>query len=71
MGANTAPLADAVTDDHIRHGPDGDLYGPEGFAVAISEYHAALWGLHLTVLDIVAAESLVPVHGDHDGWGMG
>src|SRR5689334_2158302 len=44
-GGNTALLRDLATADHIRHGPDGDLYGPEGFAIAIAEYHAALRGL--------------------------
>ena len=74
-GGNTALLAELATADHIRHGPDGDLYGPEGFAVAISEYHAALRDLRLTVLDIVAAGSFVAcrvtLRGRHTGFLLG
>jgi predicted ester cyclase len=47
-------LAELVAPDHVRHAPDGDLYGPEGVRIDVAEWRSGLPDLHLEVADQVA-----------------
>ena len=51
---NTTALADLVAADHVRHAPDGDLYGPEGVRIDLAEYRSGFPDLSVTVEDLVA-----------------
>src|SRR3712207_5588524 len=44
---NKKLLAELVAADHVRHAPDGDLYGREGVRIDIAEWRAGIPDLTL------------------------
>ena len=51
---NKHVLAELVTTDHVRHAPDGDLYGPEGVRIDLAEWRAGFPDLKLILEDLIA-----------------
>ena len=51
---STAVLAELVAPDHVRHAPDGDLYGPEGVRIDLAEWRAGFPDLEIAVADLIA-----------------
>ena len=70
-GGDARLLAELVATDHVRHAPDGDLYGPEGVRIDLAEYRSGFPDLHVTVEDLVAAGDRVAsrfvLRGSHAG----
>ncbi len=68
-GGNTRRLADLVTPNHVRHGLDGDFYGPEGVRIDLVEYWSGFRDLKLVVEDLIAEGDRVVsrfiLHGRH------
>ncbi len=66
---DTRRIADLVTDNHIRHGLDGDFYGPEGVRIDLAEYWAGFPDLRVVVEDLIAEGDRVVsrfvLHGTH------
>ena len=64
-------LADLIAPDHVRHAPDGDLYGPEGVRIDLAEWRTGFPDLHLAVEDVLAARDRVVsrfvLRGSHAG----
>jgi predicted ester cyclase len=52
-------IDDLVTDQHILHGPDGDLYGPDGFRLAVTEYRTGFPDLWITTRSMVSAGDII------------
>lgn len=51
---NKKLLADLVAADHVRHAPDGDLYGHEGVRIDVAEWRAGFPDLTLVLEDLIA-----------------
>ncbi len=70
-GGNTALLAELATDDHVRHAPDGDLYGREGVRIDVAAWRAGFPDLRLVVEDLIAEGDRVAyrywLYGTHGG----
>ena len=68
---NTQVLAELVAPDHVRHAPDGDLYGPEGVRILLAEWRARFPDLELAIRDLIAEEDKVVsrfvLRGTHRG----
>ena len=68
---DTKLLADLVAPDHVRHAPDGDLYGPEGVRIDVAEWRSGFPDLRLEVADQVAEGDRVAsrflLRGTHGG----
>ena len=68
---NTKALAELLAADHVRHAPDGDLYGPEGVRIDLAEYRSGFPDLSVTVEDLLAAGDRVVsrfvLRGTHAG----
>ena len=64
-------LADLVAARHVRHAPDGDLYGPEGVRIDVAEWRSGFPDLRLEVEDQVAEGDRVAsrfvLRGTHRG----
>ena len=52
--ANKKALAELVAADHVRHVPDGDLYGREGVRIDVAEWRAGFPDLELILEDLIA-----------------
>lgn len=52
-------IDDLVTDQHILHGPDGDLYGPEGLRLAVTEYRIGFPDLRIITRGMISAGNIV------------
>ncbi len=67
----TKLLADLVAPDHVRHAPDGDLYGREGVRIDVAEWRSGFPDLRLEVADQVAEGDRVAtrflLRGTHGG----
>ena len=70
-GGNTTLLAELATDDHVRHAPDGDLYGREGIRIDVAAWRAGFPDLRLVVEDMIAEGDRVAsryrLYGTHAG----
>ncbi len=70
-GGNTTLLAELATDDHVRHAPDGDLYGREGVRIDVAAWRAGFPDLRLVVEDLIAEGDRVAyryrLYGTHAG----
>ena len=68
---NTQLLAELVAPDHVRHAPDGDLYGPEGVRILLAEWRAGFPDLELAIRDLIAEDDKVVsrfvLRGTHRG----
>ena len=68
---DTRLLADLVAARHVRHAPDGDLYGREGVRIDVAEWRSGFPDLRLEVEDQVAEGDRVAsrfrLRGTHDG----
>ena len=68
---NTTLLADLVTVDHVRHAPDGDLYGLEGIRIDVAGWRTGFPDLRLVVEDLIAEGERVAyryrLYGTHAG----
>ena len=68
---NTNLLAELATDDHVRHAPDGDLYGREGVRIDVAAWRAGFPDLRLVVEDLIAEGDRVAyryrLYGTHAG----
>ena len=68
---NTTVLAELVAPDHVRHAPDGGLYGPEGVRIHLAEWRAGFPDLDLAIKDLIAEEDKVVsrfvLRGTHRG----
>ncbi len=66
---DTRRIADLVTESHIRHGLDGDFYGPEGVRIDLAEYWSGFPDLRVVVEDLIAEGDRVVsrfvLHGTH------
>ncbi len=51
---NTKLLPELVAPGHVRHSPDGDLYGPEGIRIELQEWRTGFPDLVLAVEDLIA-----------------
>lgn len=51
---NARLLPELVAADHVRHAPDGDLYGLEGVRIDVAEWRAAFPDLCLALEDLIA-----------------
>ena len=64
-------LPHLVAAEHVRHAPDGDLYGPEGVRVDLAEWRAGFPDLRVVVEDLVAEGDRVAsrfvLRGTHAG----
>ena len=73
---NKKLLAELVAADHVRHVPDGDLYGREGVRIDIAEWRAGFPDLKLVLEDLIAEGDRVVsrfvLRGTHAGrvWGF-
>ena len=60
-----------ATDDHVRHAPDGDLYGREGIRIDVAAWRAGFPDLRLVVEDLIAEGDRVAyryrLYGTHAG----
>ncbi len=67
----TRLLPAVIAEDHVYHDPTGDLYGPEGVRLVISELRAAFPDLQMTVDDLRADGDVVvrrfTLRGTHHG----
>ena len=67
----TGLLAELVAARHVRHAPDGDLYGREGVRIDVAEWRTGFPDLRLEVADQVAERDQVAsrfvLRGTHDG----
>lgn len=52
-------IDDLVTEQHILHGPDGDLYGPDGLRLAIREYRTGFPDLYIITQGMVSAGDII------------
>ncbi|MDP9368757.1 MAG: ester cyclase [Chloroflexota bacterium] len=50
---NTKLLPELVALDHVRHAPDGDLYGPEGMRIELHEWRLGFPDLELAIEDLI------------------
>ena len=70
-GGNTTLLAELATADHVRHAPDGDLYGREGIRIDVAAWRAGFPDLRLVVEDLIAEGDRVAyryrLYGTHAG----
>ena len=68
---DTELLVDLIAARHVRHAPDGDLYGPEGVRIDVAEWRSGFPDLRLEVEDQVAEGDRVAsrfrLRGTHDG----
>ena len=68
---DTRLLADLVAAQHVRHAPDGDLYGSEGVRIDVAEWRSGFPDLRLEVEDQVAEGDRVAsrfvLRGTHHG----
>ena len=64
-------LADLVAPNHVRHAPDGDLYGPEGVRIDLADYRVAFPDLEVAIEDVIAEGDWVAsrfvLRGTHRG----
>ena len=64
-------LAELVAPDHVRHAPDGDLYGPEGVRIDVASWRTGFPDLRLDIEDLLAAGDRVAtrfvLRGTHAG----
>ena len=64
-------IGDLVSEDHILHGPDGDLYGREGVRIAVMEYRTGFPDLRVQPYDFADDGSWVSCRfllcGTHSG----
>ena len=51
---NVRLLRVLVSPDHVRHTPDGELYGPEGVGIQVGEWRAGFPDLRVVVEDLIA-----------------
>ena len=51
---HTEILGELVDADHVLHNLDGDLYGPEGVRIAVTELRTGFPDLQMVVNDMVA-----------------
>ena len=70
-GGDTRLLAELVAGDHVRHAPDGDLYGPEVVRIDLAEWRTGFPDLTLTIEDLLAERDRVVsrfvLRGTHAG----
>ena len=68
---DTKALAELVAADHVRHAPDGDLYGPEGVRIDLAEWRTGFPDLTLAIEDLLATRDRVVsrfvLRGTHAG----
>ena len=74
-GRDDRLIAELVATDHVRHAPDGDLYGPEGVRIDLEEYRTGFPDLAVTVEDLIAEGDRVVTRfvllGTHAGCFLG
>lgn len=58
-GGHTNLIDDLVTDQHILHSPEGDLYGPEGLRLAVMEYRTGFPDLRIARRGMVSVGEIV------------
>ncbi len=72
---HTKLLPELVAPDHVRHAPDGDLYGPEGVRIDLAEWRVGFPDLELIVEDLLAdgdrVASRFVLRGTHTGPWLG
>ncbi|HEV2109492.1 MAG TPA: ester cyclase [Thermomicrobiales bacterium] len=70
-GGDTRLIPELVAADHVRHAPDGDLYGPEGVRINLAEWRTGLPDLRVVIEDLFAGGDRVVsrfvLHGTYDG----
>jgi predicted ester cyclase len=68
---NTRLIEELVSEDHVLHGPDGDLYGQEGMRIAVMEYRTGFPDLCIKPYDFAADGSWLTCRfllcGTHSG----
>ncbi len=52
-------LAELVASDHVIHGLDGDLYGPEGARIDLADWRTGFPDIHLIVEDLIGEDDRV------------
>ena len=70
-GGDARLLADLVAVDHVRHAPDGDLYGTDGVRIDLAEWRTGFPDLNLALEDLLATRDRVVsrfvLRGTHAG----
>lgn len=68
---NTGLIEELVSEDHVLHSPDGDLYGQEGMRIAVMEYRTGFPDLCIKPYDFAADGSWLTCRfllcGTHSG----
>jgi steroid delta-isomerase-like uncharacterized protein len=72
---NTQLLAEIIGPDHVRHAPDGDLYGPEGVRADLAEWRTGFPDAVFALEDLIAEGDKVVsrfvLQGTHAGPALG
>ena len=72
---NARLLSELVGPDHVRHAPDGDLYGPEGVRADLGEWRTGFPDAVVALEDLIAEGDKVVsrfvIRGTHAGPALG
>lgn len=70
-GGDAGLLKELVAPGHVRHAADGDLYGPEGVRVELTDWRSAFPDMEIVVEELIAEQDRVVsrflLRGTHAG----